>query len=99
MPNGGIMNEDEIKNMLPSIPTSMLVGELNRRRDEWREAERSLGLGVPAPVAVTKRAKHVRDTTMKDAAVDRWAAWHTFKKSHPNAKPKEYWALRRKEKA
>src|SRR5439155_18211397 len=61
MPNGGIMNEDEIKGMLPSIPTSMLVGGLNRRQDEWREAERSLGLGVPppvAPVSTTQRARH-----------------------------------------
>ncbi len=92
------MNEDEIKGMLPSIPTAMLVQELNRRRDEWREAERSLGLGVPAPVAVTRRAKHASNP-MQDAALERWSGWKQFKAQHKNATIKEYFAARKAGKA
>jgi len=92
------MNEDEIKGMLPSIPTAMLVQELNRRRDEWREAERSLGLGVSAPVSVTKRSRHVSNP-MQDAAVKRWSGWPNFKAKNKNATIKEYFAARKAGKA
>ena len=92
------MNEDEIKGMLPSIPTAMLVQELNRRRDEWREAERSLGLGVPAPVSVTKRSRHVSNP-MQDAAIERWSGWANFKAKNKNATIKEYFAARKAGKA
>ena len=92
------MNEDEIKGMLPSIPTAMLVQELNRRRDEWREAERSLGLGVSAPVARTQRARF-SGTTMKKAAIDRWAGWKDFSAKNPKATTKDYFKWRRQQKA
>ena len=84
---------------LSTVPLSALTAEIKRRRDEWESAQKDLvGFGS-APVAVTKRARHVPANTMSAAATDRWAAWYSYKKSHPNAKPKEYWAARRKEKA
>ena len=94
------MNEDEIKGMLPSIPTAMLVQELNRRRDEWREAERSLGLGVPAPVSVTRRAKHVStpvSNPMKDAAIERWRGWDEYRAKNKTATPKEFFAWKKRQ--
>src|SRR6266568_9645500 len=88
---------------LSTVPLSALTAEIKRRRDEWESAQKDLvGFGVSAPVAITKRSKHVSNPVsnpMKDAAVERWSQWASYKKDHPNASTKDYFAWRRKQKA
>ena len=84
---------------LSTVPLSALTAEIKRRRDEWESAQKDLvGFGVSAPAAITKRARHVSDTTMKDAAVERWKGWKDYRAKHPGAKPKEFFAWKKKQK-
>src|SRR5439155_20185803 len=84
---------------LSTVPLSALTAEIKRRRDEWEAAQNDLSGfgGTSAPVAITKRAKHVRNT-MTDAAVERWRGWEDERAKHPGAKPKEFFAWKKKQK-
>ena len=89
---------------LSTVPLSALTAEIKRRRDEWEAAQNDLSGfgGTSAPVAITKRAKHVStpvSNPMKDAAVERWSQWASYKKDHPNASTKDYFKWRRQQKA
>src|SRR5438094_9571451 len=87
---------------LSTVPLSALTAEIKRRRDEWESAQKDLvGFGVApaAPASTTKRAKQVSDTTMKDAANERWKGWKQYKAQHPNANPKDYFKARAAAKA
>src|SRR5438132_13085623 len=80
---------------LSTVPLSALTAEIKRRRDEWESAQKDLvGFGVSTPAAgsisSTKRARHVSNTTMKDAAVERWKGWKDYRAKHPGAKPKDF---------
>ena len=84
---------------LSTVPLSALTAEIKRRRDEWESAQKDLaGFGVSAPVATTKRSRHVSNTTMADAAVERWRGWDDYRAKHPGAKPKEFFAWKKKQK-
>jgi len=85
---------------LSTVPLSALTAEIKRRRDEWEAAQNDLSGfgGTSAPVAITKRAKHVSNP-MQDAAIERWSGWANFKAKNKNATIKEYFAARKAGKA
>jgi len=85
---------------LSTVPLSALTAEIKRRRDEWESAQKDLvGFGgASAPVATTKRARHFSGTTMSAAAVERWKGWDDYKAKNKNAKPKEFFAWKKKQK-
>ena len=97
--------EDKPAVDLSAVPLSALTSEIKRRMTEFTEAQRMMSGFVPstsAPVAVMRRAKHVStpvSNPMKDAAVERWSQWPSYRKDHPNASTKEYFAWKRKQKA
>src|SRR2546428_6239392 len=85
---------------LSGVPLSALTAEIKRRMTEFTEAQRMMSGFVPSerpPVAVTRRAKHVSNP-MKDAAVERWSQWPSYKKDHPNASTKDYFKWRKSQK-
>jgi len=86
---------------LSTVPLSALTAEIKRRRDEWESAQKDLvGFGVApaAPASTTKRARHFSGTTMSAAAVERWRGWDDYRAKHPGAKPKEFFAWKKKRK-
>ena len=84
---------------LSTVPLSALTAEIKRRMTEFTEAQHMMSGFVPSiPASVTKRSRHVNNP-MKDAAVERWSQWASYKKDHPNASTKDYFAWKRKQKA
>jgi len=89
---------DETQNPLSSFSLEDLVKEVKARMQSYESAKAQMSEFVPErpPVAITKRAKHVSNNPMKDAAVERWSGWKQFKAQHKNATTKDYFAARRK---
>ena len=85
---------------LSAVPLSALTSEIKRRMTEFTEAQHMMSGFIPgiAPAAsVTKRAKHVSNNK-KDAAVERWRGWGDYRAKHPGAKPKEFFAWKKRQK-
>ena len=84
---------------LSAVPLSTLTAEIKRRMTEFTEAQHMMSGFVPSiPASVTKRSRHVNNP-MKDAAIERWSGWATFKAKNKNATIKEYFAARKAGKA